>query len=89
MILPSKHLNVSESLIGLGAFIVSILNKPMLVDDCWIELNRKYIETKKIKKHHSFDNFILTIELLYCIGLVDINREGEIYCVFKEANCEL
>lgn len=83
MILPSKHIELSESLIGLGSFIVKILRVPTTLDECWKELNELYINKGKIKKHHSFDNFILTIDLLYMIGVIDVNLKGEIYNVSK------
>lgn len=79
MIMPGKNINTSESIIGLGAFVLSILDTPKSIDDCWNELNKTYIDTGKIKKKHTFDNFILTIDLLYIIGAVNINERGEIY----------
>lgn len=79
MIMPGKNINISESLIGLGAFVLSILETPKSIDDCWKELNKIYIDTGKINKKHTFDTFILTIDLLYIIGSVNINERGEIY----------
>ncbi|MGL5651783.1 MAG: ABC-three component system middle component 6 [Paraclostridium sp.] len=79
MIMPGKNINMSESLIGLGAFVLSILDTPKSIDDCWKHLNEIYIDTGKINKKHTFDNFILTIDLLYIIGSVNINERGEIY----------
>lgn len=84
MIMPGKHIALSESYIGLGAFALSLLNTPKTIDNCWQELNNKFIDKGKIKKRHSFDNFILVIELLYIIGAININERGEIYCVFKK-----
>lgn len=84
MILPSKHIKLSESLIGLGAFVVSIVKKPLTIDECWKQLNEDYINTGKLKKHHSFDNFILTVDLLYMIGVIEMNSKGEIYNVSSE-----
>lgn len=81
MILPSKHIRLSESYIGLGAFLVKLLENPITLDECWTKFKKEYIETKIIKKHQSIDNIILTLELLYCIGIVDINDKGEIYNV--------
>ncbi|NFO31095.1 hypothetical protein FDB41_12520 [Clostridium botulinum] len=83
MILPSKHISLSESYIGLGAFLVKLLNKPMTIDECWKKFNEELIQTRVIKKQHSLDNVILTLELLYCIGIIDINDKGEIYNVYK------
>ncbi len=79
MIMPGKNINMSESLIGLGAFVLSILDNPKSIDDCWKELNEIYIDSGTIKKKHTFDNFILTIDLLYIMGSVNMNERGEIY----------
>ncbi|WP_069997797.1 ABC-three component system middle component 6 [Cellulosilyticum sp. I15G10I2] len=86
MIMPSKHMQLSASLIGLGAFILKILDTPLTVDECWNRLNKEYIERGIIKKKHSFDNFILTVDLLYMIGAVNLSSGGEIYNVHKTAN---
>lgn len=79
MIMPGKHISMSESIFGLGGFVLSLLNTPKTFDKCWEELNKKYIDKNIIKKKHTLDTFILTIDFLYMIGSVDINEGGEIY----------
>lgn len=79
MIMPGKHISMSESIFGLGGFVLSLLNTPKTLDKCWKELNKKYIDKNIIKKKHTLDTFILTIDFLYMIGSVDINERGEIY----------
>nr|WP_300452927.1 ABC-three component system middle component 6 [Fusobacterium sp.] len=83
MIMPDKNTTISESIIGLGAFVLSILEKPLTIDDCWNKLNKKYIQKGKIQKKHTFDTFILTIDFLYIMNSIDINERGEIYNVLK------
>lgn len=78
MILPSKHIYLSESLIGLGAFVISLLNIPTSIDECWKQLKETYLDTGVIKKKHNFDNFVMTVELLFIMGVVDINEKGEL-----------
>ena len=44
MILPSKHIRLSESLLGLGAVLLDFLNAPMTIDELWfkfLEINSK------------------------------------------------
>ena len=79
MIMPGKHIYMSESLLGLGAFVLSLLESPKSLDKCWSDLNKIYIDTGEIKKKHSFDSFMLSIDFLYMIGSIDINETGEIY----------
>ncbi|WP_244832992.1 ABC-three component system middle component 6 [Clostridium sp. BJN0001] len=81
MILPSKHISLSESYIGLGAFLVKLLNKPIILDDILKKFNEEFVETKLLTEYHSIDDIILTLELLYCMGIVEINDKGEIYNV--------
>lgn len=78
MILPSKHIYLSESLIGLGAFVISLISMPISIDECWQKLKDNYLDTGVIKKKHNFDNFVMTVELLFMIGAVDINEKGEL-----------
>lgn len=84
MIMPKKHISLSESFIGLGAFVLEVLSVPMPIDSCWEKLNNNYIKKGKISKKHSFDNFILTLDLLYALNVIDINQEGELYNVYRE-----
>lgn len=82
MIFPKKHIELSESLFGLGSFILSILKKPLEVDEVWSKLS-KSIETKEYPCYHSFDNMILALDFLYIIGAVKLGQNGKIY---SEAN---
>jgi hypothetical protein len=77
MIMPSKHINFSQSLLGFGSYLLSILDKPMSIDDIWrmyqIDLSKEYYVAK-----HSFDNLIMTFIFLYGINAID-QRNGLIY----------
>lgn len=78
MLLPAKHIRVSESIIGLSSFILSKLNKPRTIDSLWSEF--KYaVENKKYPSHHSVENLVLAIDFLYIIGLVNVNDDGEVF----------
>ncbi|CAM3918594.1 MULTISPECIES: ABC-three component system middle component 6 [Lachnospiraceae] len=84
MIMPKKHISLSESFIGLGAFVLQTLSSPLTIDSCWEEIYSSYIKTGIISKKHSFDNFVLTLDLLYALNAININERGEIYNVSKE-----
>ena len=81
--MPKKHISLSESYIGLGAFVIEILKVPMTVDECWKKLKKVYIEKGVISKKHSFDSFILTLDLLFALNAINVNDKGEIYNVSK------
>ena len=78
MILPSKHIKLSESFIGLGGFLLKLLNKPMSIDDLWQDF-QKVNNTPQYPAYHSFDNIILGVNLLYFIGAVEIDEKGKIH----------
>ncbi len=82
--MPKKHINLSESLLGLGAYVLGILSSPMTVDTCWEVINNNYIKKGKILKKHSFDNFILTLDLLFALNAIELNQKGEIFNVYRE-----
>ena len=79
MILPSKHLRFSESLLGLGGILLSLINDPKTVDEIWY----KYSEINNTKKifpaYHNFDNVILALNYLFVVGAISIDNNGKIY----------
>lgn len=77
MILPEKHLNSSESLLGLGAFLLSLLDYHNNIDDLWESYTKAY-EENKYPVLHGYDNYILCLDFLYIIGAILINNSGEI-----------
>jgi len=79
MILPNKHLQISESIIGLGAVVLKILEHPKTVDEIWQNYIKKYNESQDFPAYHNFDNMLLAINLLFMIGAVDTNQNGELY----------
>lgn len=80
MILPDKYLIPSQSLIGIGAFILDILkDKEMTLDELWDKFNKKYGNKKIIKTMPSMMRFIYSLEILYILNYIDYNDKGEIY----------
>jgi len=79
MILPSKHIRISESLLGLGAYLLKYLKEgPKSIDQLWFKVGKQN-ETKKAFAYHGFDNVVLALNYLFIIGAIDINSEGLIY----------
>lgn len=77
MILPSKHIRLSESYLGLGGFILSKLKSPTTVDKLWTDFT-KVANSNTFPANHSFDNFVLTIDILFSLGLVEIDTDGKL-----------
>lgn len=70
MILPTKHITVDDSLIGLGALLLSHLDQPATVSVLWQEVR----ETPQIA---TFERFTLTLDLLYLMNAIEY-RDGNI-----------
>lgn len=79
MILPTKHLRISESLLGLGGYLLKYLNEgPQTIDQLWFKVSKQN-NTKKSFSYHGFDNVILALNYLFIIGVIEINSEGKVY----------
>jgi hypothetical protein len=77
MILPTKHTNFSESLLGFGGYILKLLENPGSLDDLWKRYQQDF-EKEAIFAKHSFDNLILAIVFLFSIGAVE-ERDGLLF----------
>lgn len=80
MILPSKHINFSQSLLGLGAFVLSQLESPKTVDELWENYLSAY-QNKDYPAKQSFDNLIMTLLFLYNIDCIIEKNGTVIKCV--------
>ena len=79
MILPTKHIRISESLFGLGAYLLSYMKDgPQSVDQLWFKVSKQN-GAKKAFAYHGFDNVVLALNYLFIIGAININTEGKIY----------
>jgi hypothetical protein len=76
MLLPDKHISLAESLIGLGSFLLETLTSPKDVDLLWHEFEK--IRGNEYPAYHSFDNLILTLNMLYAIDAIKMNSNGQI-----------
>ncbi|WP_394351176.1 ABC-three component system middle component 6 [Draconibacterium mangrovi] len=77
MILPSKHISLSESLLGLGGILLGYLKIPQSVDELWHKYS-KINNSKRYPAYHDFDNLILALNYLYLIGAIDIDEKGKL-----------
>lgn len=75
MLLPSKHIGLSESLLGLGGYLLKLLDTPLTIDELWWRF-QKINDSKKMPVYHDFDNVVLALNFLYSIRAVDIDEKG-------------
>jgi hypothetical protein len=71
MILPSKHLKNCESLMGLASILINEIDKTISIEELWDKFE-KINNTEKCPTFHSFDNFVLSIDLLFLLDKVQL-----------------
>lgn len=64
MIFPDKNLLLSHSLLGMGAELLTKLKSPQTISSLWEKV-------RKSGKINSFEKYILTLDLLYLLDLVE------------------
>ena len=67
MILPTKHIKPHDSLIGIGSTLLSKLSGGKTVTELWDEVRQS-------PGIVSFERFVLGLDLLYALGLVELDR---------------
>ncbi|MBI5076038.1 MAG: hypothetical protein HZB62_12840 [Nitrospirae bacterium] len=68
MIFPDKNITLSNSLIGVGSKIIIELSTPQTVSSLWEKARKKYLEVR------TFERFVLTLDLLYALGLIELEN---------------
>jgi hypothetical protein len=81
MILPSKHLAQSRSIIGVGADILAQLNEPSSVSELWNKM-RAAQSLRPGEPPLSFDWFILSLSFLYAITAIEM-VDGVLFALRK------
>jgi hypothetical protein len=73
MILPTKHVPADRALIGVGAEILRILNRPMTMSKLWDEMrNRRNLQSAAPAIDYQW--FVLSLDLLYIMCAIDFDR---------------
>ena len=67
IILPTKHISTRSSLLGVGAKIIEQLYYPRTVSSLWNAVST-------MPEVASFERFVLTLDLLYIIGVVEMDE---------------
>lgn len=76
-VFPGKHINMSESLVGIGAIILSSLeNSPLSLDEIWRSLENNSLLDKRLHGSLPLDSVIITLDFLYCLGAIKLSPDG-------------
>lgn len=71
MILPGKHLPLSRSYLNVGAVLLESINGKRTVSLLWDA-------TREHPAIQTFDRLVLGLDMLYALGLVDMDDGGAI-----------
>lgn len=74
MIIPKKHIDLSESIIGLSAIIYSSIGNKDNIDDIFACVKKD----KRVPKSFDIDSIVIGLDFLYSIGLVVLTEDGGI-----------
>lgn len=71
MILPSKYLREQDTLIGVGAIMLKHLYQEKTLSSLWdLIKNEEEVAT--------YERFVLGLDFLFILGLIDINSENKV-----------
>lgn len=76
MVLPSKHLRLSDSLLGIGCLVLEQLTHPRTLQELCAEVLTEP-SLAGIPQEQIVERVILALDMLYCIGTVR-HVKGEI-----------
>jgi len=77
MVLPDKHIRFAESLLGLGALVLETLDAPKSIDAVWKEVHSR-MQCGAFPAAHTFDNLVLSVDVLFAVRAVALNRDGRL-----------
>ena len=78
MLLPDKHLRLSESVLGFAGLVLSLVVKPITFDQLWKRVQEQQ-ECGSWPVAHGTENFVLALCFLFSIGTVDVTPGGELF----------
>ena len=67
MILPTKYIRIENSLMGIGAELITRLEQPRTISSLWEQM-------KVVKWVNSYENFILALDFIFLLDLIDFEK---------------
>ena len=68
MLMPTKHVKTENALVGVGAELLSLLNRDKAVSTLFRDLQARRRENELSTVH--FDWFMLALDFLYSVGAI-------------------
>jgi hypothetical protein len=70
MILPTKGVPPRQALISVGGEVLRVLSEPKTISRLWDDLRERREQGVEV----TFDWFILSLDMLFLLGIVEIDR---------------
>ena len=67
MLLPTKYIPESHTLLAVGGIVLSKLERPCTLTTLWEN-------TRKIHQIGTFERLILSLNMLYILGAIDVSK---------------
>lgn len=81
-LLPHKHLRFSDSILGIGGLVKSVLKEPMTVDEIWSAIHKN---SHQWPGKISYTNMVMGIYVLFTIGHLELMDNERLRVVYDEA----
>jgi hypothetical protein len=78
VLLPDKHLRLSESVLGFGGLVLSLVDGPLPFDALWRRVSEQ-TDSTAWPSSHGIEDFVLALCFLYSLGAVDVSSDGELF----------
>ncbi len=76
-LLPQKHVRTSESILGLGAVVLKVLEQEQKdLDGIWSAVREQEVVRRGINGTITLDAIVLAIDFLFAIGAVQMGQDG-------------
>ncbi len=78
MLLPDKHIRISESVLGVAGLLLATLSQPLSLDQLMGRVSPMF-GSPDWPAEHGTDSVVLGLCFLNAIGLVDVADNGEVH----------
>jgi len=68
MILPTKHIPLGQSLLGLGPQLLTYLERPRTITALWKK-------ARQLPEIGTFERFLLALSFLFAVGAVELQDD--------------
>lgn len=75
MLMPDKHIKLGESILGLSAYLMELLEHPQVIDQLWSSFRQNY-KKGEYPVDHTFEHLVFAIDVLYAINAVDVDSRS-------------